>query len=482
LPIDRSSKGCLKCHGDPKDAPGELITMYGDTRGFHESPNSIRALISIRIPLSPLLKDARDVASMLSIMTLIALSSLYALVYYFILRVDREQREVIASHVALRDTKERLEAAASAGIVGIWEWDVARDQMVWDDVMYSLYGKRREEFGGTLAAWLGALHPDDKRFVEEHIHAALSGKQAFTSEFRVIWADGVVHYLKAGSRTIFDDQGKPVRMIGVNYDITDQKSVEEMLENRVAERTRELAKARDAAQAANVAKSAFLANMSHEMRTPLNHIVGLTNLLCREPLSSGQADKITKLEAAEGNLSNLIDRVLMLTKIEAEQFDLKEIPFRLSALIEMVVQDTRAQIDAKHLGLSVEASEAPDRLIGDADHLKTAILNYLHNAIRFTESGTITLRVKQTAVVGPYLLLRFEVEDTGIGIAPEDQERLFSIFEQVDNSSTRKYGGMGLGLAMTRKIAEIMGGNAGCESAPREGSIFWFTVRLKTVD
>jgi K+-sensing histidine kinase KdpD len=269
-----------------------------------------------------------------------------------------------------------------------------------------------------------------------------------------------------------------------HYDDSDMRQLQLIGDNiwkiiRLRRAMTDLEVARDAAEAANVAKSAFLANMSHEMRTPLNHITGMAGLVRREPLTPQQIDRMGKLENASRNLTAIIDTILELTKIEAGQLDLVEEPFDLEALLSDVTASVQAQATAKHLHLVAEAVGVPAMVLGDKGHLKKALLSYVTNAIRFTKAGTIAIRLKLTAEAGEHVLIRFEVEDTGIGIAPEDQSRLFSIFEQVDNSSTRQYGGLGVGLAITKKVAQIMGGDAGCDSSPGKGSTFWFTVSLK---
>jgi signal transduction histidine kinase len=380
---------------------------------------------------------------------------------------------------ALHETMERLKAAASAGIIGVWDWDIANDRLIWDKVMHQLHGLREEDFAGTYEAWLSAVHPDEKLYVHEEIQAALRGEYEYAPEFRVVWPDSSIHYIKAMSHTTFDVQGKPLRMIGVNYDVTEQKNIEQVLEARIAERTRELQKARDAAEAANVAKSAFLANMSHEMRTPLHHISGMSELIRRESLSPKQQNWMAMLSAACQNLTALIDVVLDLTKFEAGQFDPAEEPFSLEALLADVISVSQASAAAKQLELVAESFNAPAKVQGGKEYIKKALLNYVNNAIRFADKGAISIRLKLAADVGDHVLIRFEVEDAGPGIEPQNLPRLFSIFEQVDNSSTRKFGGLGMGLAMTKKIAEIMGGEVGCDSTPGVCSLFWFTARLK---
>lgn len=387
---------------------------------------------------------------------------------------DRKKAEL-----DLRESQERLEAAASAGIVGVWDWDVVNNRLVWDKVMYRLFGIPENDFAGAYEAWFGALHPDDRPQAESELQAALRGEREYVHEFRIIWPDRSIRYIKAVSHTTFDESGQPLRMVGVNYDVTEQKNIEAMLEDGIAKRTHELAKARDAAEVANMAKSAFLANVSHEMRTPLHQIYGMAQLIRRESLTPRQIDRFAMLDSATEKLTAIIDGVLALTKLESEQLELVEEVFSPQVLLDEVVASVEAQAAAKQLRLIVAEIDAPAAMVGDKRHIRQALFNYVSNAVRFTEEGTISIRLKKSAEVGNHLLMRFEVEDKGIGIALEDIPRLFSIFEQVDNSATRKFGGLGMGLAMTRKIAEIMGGEAGCDSSPDQGSTFWFTVRLK---
>jgi PAS domain S-box-containing protein len=247
----------------------------------------------------------------------------------------------------------------------------------------------------------------------------------------------------------------------------------------IAQMQGELEQRAHAAEAANIAKSAFLANMSHEIRTPLNAITGLTHLIRRGGLTPLQEEQINKLDGAGQHLLEIINAILDLSKIEAGKFELEETSLRIESLIDNILSMLQTQAQAKGLELRTELSPMPIDLVGDPVRLQQAVLNYASNAIKFTEHGNITIRVKVIEEQSDSALLHFEIEDTGIGIAAEALPKLFASFEQADNSTTRKYGGTGLGLAITRKFAELMGGQTGARSTLGRGSIFWFTARLK---
>jgi PAS domain S-box-containing protein len=694
-----------------------------------------------------------------------------------VLGIGQDITELRRQEADLRAGRERLALAASAGRIGIWDYYPEADRLVWDDWMYRIYGVEASEFGGAYEAWRNGLHSEDRARAEAEVGAALASGASFDTEFRINRPDGATRVIQAKAQVLQDAQGKPVRMIGVNIDvtetrqamvalgnffaqplglnliagfdgtivranpgwelalgyrpetlvgrhfmdlvhpddraatlaemsrlrdgqstfhfenryahvdgsyrllawsasaavgeqlvfavaqdITDQRHVEaelrrhrERLEELLEERTREiraanqrlslsdqrlkamfqlsqeaktlseqallqrgldeavrltgsqlgylhfvneagdtvsrgswstgaarfaaadcgdhcavaaadawadavrsrqpvtqndyppgqacrgyplggahlsrhlgvpvlddgrtcavigvgnketdydesdlqqlqlvgndlwsivvrhraqaaLEQAKEAAETANIAKSAFLANMSHEIRTPLNAITGMAHILRRSGLNPQQVDKLDKIEAAGNHLLEIINAVLDLSKIEAGKFTLENVEVHPALLLDNIASMLGQKASAKGIVLTTENLALPGPLLGDPTRLQQALLNYAANAVKFTERGQVTLRIRQQDETQATVTLRCEVEDTGIGITRENLGKLFGAFEQADSSTTRKYGGTGLGLAVTRKIAELMGGTVGVSSTEGVGSTFWFTAVLR---
>ncbi|MDU1141886.1 PAS domain S-box protein [Aeromonas rivipollensis] len=314
---------------------------------------------------------------------------------------------------------------------------------------------------------------------------AIKHGQRWHGEFVNRRKDGSHYQVLAAISPIRQENGGVTHYVAVQADITEKKQLGEELdqyryhlEEMVNERTLQLAQAHQRAESANRAKSAFLANMSHEIRTPMNAILGLTYLLKRDTPDNTQHERLEKIDNAAQHLLTIINDILDLSKIDAGKMMLEQGDFSLTAMLDNVSALMSEQARAKGLTLMVDMGDSPTWIHGDITRLRQALLNYAANAIKFTEQGTVTLRVRMARPLAGGYLLRFEVEDTGIGISPEQCEKLFQAFEQADVSTTRKYGGTGLGLAITSRLAALMGGEAGVNSTLGQGSCFWFTAAL----
>jgi PAS domain S-box-containing protein len=296
----------------------------------------------------------------------------------------------------------------------------------------------------------------------------------FSQGFVIDYELAIPHTSREVTEVIFngslyrDIHGNVLGVFAAARDITLRKQIE-----------KELTKAKKAAEAANVAKSVFLANMSHELRTPMNGVMGMIDLVLRRTTDPKVIDWLNKSKGSARHLLDVINDILDISKIEAERMTLEQREFSLSQAIDNVVSMETAAALVKGLRLSREIDPSlPDLLRGDALRVRQIMINFIGNAIKFSDHGQITVRARAVEKANTGVLLRIEVADQGIGISPEQQKRLFHAFVQADDSMTRKYGGTGLGLIIAKRMALLMGGDAGVESTPGVGSTFWFTARL----
>ncbi|HET9733346.1 MAG TPA: response regulator [Acidimicrobiales bacterium] len=319
--------------------------------------------------------------------------------------------------------------------------------------------------GQPLAA---RVHPDDVDVVRDRLgRLPGGGSETAAFEIRMRHRDGAWRTIAWNATNLLDDPSVSGYVLN-GSDVTEAR--------RAAE---DLAAARDGALMASKAKSEFLSTMSHEIRTPMNGVIGLTELLLASELSSEQLELASGIKVSAETLLGIINDILDFSKIEAGKFELDCSQFDLIQVVDDVGRILATTAHKKGLELIIDvSSEIPTSVIGDSVRLQQVLLNLGSNAVKFTYDGEVVIRVSLLHEEGERVALRFEVIDQGIGIAPEDQERLFHAFAQADSSTTRRFGGTGLGLAIARQLVELMGGQLGVTSTPGEGSTFWFLVSL----
>jgi two-component system, sensor histidine kinase and response regulator len=324
----------------------------------------------------------------------------------------------------------------------------------------------KEWIAGRL--WRERLHPDDREQVRASDERFEAHGEPVDVEYRLLAKDGSVVWVREETVLVRGEGGEPLYVQGIMTDITRRKQAEE-----------EMRMAREDAEEANRAKSAFLANMSHEIRTPMNGVIGMTDLLLDSKLSDEQRELAETVRFSGEHLLSVINDILDFSKIEAGKLEIESIDFDLQAIVEQTSALLAESAQKKGLELiSSVAPEVPTALRGDPGRLRQIVVNLLSNAVKFTEEGEVVLRVTLLEEIGGPAVVRFEVGDTGIGMTEEQRERLFRAFSQADSTTTRRYGGTGLGLVISKQLVEMLGGEIGVESEPGRGSTFWFALPL----
>ncbi|MEI8570751.1 response regulator [Methylomonas sp. LW13] len=388
----------------------------------------------------------------------------------------------------LKTSEERLRLTMDVAQIGIFDWDVKKDSFEMSPIYFTMLGYQAKPGPGDRNEWLERLHPDDRAGIAEKIAAVLSKRaNAYSYEARMRHANGSYRWISVKAFCVQrGEDGMVSRILGIRMDITDSKRYEvelehykNHLEHLVNERTTELLDARKQAESANLAKSDFLANMSHEIRTPMNAIIGLTQLALDTELNRKQHDYLSKVLNSSRALLGILNDILDYSKIEAGRIDIEAIEFSLEDILRATADLFSIRADEKGLELFIDiAQDVPDQLQGDPLRLSQIINNLVGNAIKFTHQGEVHLRVETQERTDNAIRLRFAVRDTGIGITAEQAGQLFQPFAQADAGITRKFGGTGLGLTISKRLVELMAGEITLESEPESGSTFAFTVRL----
>ena len=358
----------------------------------------------------------------------------------------------------LRKSEQRLQLAIEAADVAIGEFNVASNRFTWDETMCRFYGIPSDKLGGSYAAWEAMIHPEDRPLVREAFQRAVQGDQEFDREFRIVWSDGSIHWLKTNTAIERDSEGRPMRVIDTTLDVTADKLLVE------------------AAEAASRAKSLFIGNMSHELRTPLSGVLGMTEALLNTPVTQQQRDYAETIRKSGKALLAVVSDILDFSKIEAGKMTLNSAPFLVESVIANVVNLFGPSAAEEKIGLHTTMDSEIPVLRGDTHRLTQVVNNLVGNAIKFTKKGEIQVTAKILRRTETEAELAIGVQDTGIGMTEEELSRIFTGFTQGDTTRGRRFGGTGLGLTISRNLVELMGGTLQVESVFGKGSLFTVLV------
>ena len=349
---------------------------------------------------------------------------------------------------------ERITMATRGAGIGIWEWEFSTGLLVWSPEMFDLFGKAHRDGAVSLEEFLDAVLDEDKPGLGAEVEAAKGG-QVMDTEFRIRHADGEIRSIKAFGSVHHDAEGRPVRMIGANWDVTALRALA------------------DRAEAANRAKSQFLAVMSHEIRTPMNGILGMTQAMMAQVLTTSQRRQMGVIAESGEALMTILNDILDLSKVEAGRLELECVDFDLERLLQSVCATYAPIADEKGLSIVLDVAEARGVYRGDPTRLRQILSNLMSNSLKFTERGHARIAARRE---GAGLVI--EVSDTGQGMDEAVLQRIFRPFTQADASTTRNFGGTGLGLSIVRELAQLMGGEIAVDSRPGHGARFILTLPM----
>ncbi|MBF0271047.1 MAG: PAS domain S-box protein [Magnetococcales bacterium] len=390
----------------------------------------------------------------------------------FFAAVLRDIAERKRAEDVLRKSRENLAKAQELAHLGSWEWDIEQDRLTWSDEVYRIFGVRPGESVANYEWFEGTVHPEDRLRVRHAVALSLEdGDIPYVVEHRIVRPDGVVRVVVEVGEVTHDASGRPMSMVGTVQDITERKRSEE-----------ELRRAKEEAEAGNRAKSEFLAVMSHEFRTPMNAIIGFSDLLASSRLDGEQREWVNGVLTASRGLVGLINDMLEWAWSKSGKSVSEGTIFRVAGLVEELAAASRVQARRKGLQLETRIGPGvPEQARGEEKALRLVLRNLLGNAVKFTGEGMVGLEVDAGEETSRGRMARFTVRDTGIGIPPDKLAVIFDPFTQVDSSHSRQFGGTGLGLALCRRLVEQTGGRLWVESTVGVGSGFHFTLPLVDV-
>jgi two-component system, sensor histidine kinase and response regulator len=393
------------------------------------------------------------------------------------LRISGSAQDVHDQKLAedqLREVQARFERAVEGTQDGLWEVDLSgpRGRFWLSPRLHELLGFKVGDLTDDQQVLRARIHPDDRAISDAAVEQQLAEGVPIDIEVRMRTASGVWRWYRLRGRPGYDALGRVIRTSGSMQDVTEARAAREAL-----------VRASEAAQTASRAKSAFLATMSHEIRTPMNGIIGMTALLLDSVLGRVQREYAEAIHTSANSLLAIINDILDFSKIEAGKLEIESLEMDLWGQVEEVGSMLALQAAMKGLELIIDvAPDVPQTVLGDPQRIRQCLVNLAGNAIKFTSAGEIVIAVRRAGERGGTAQVRFEVRDTGIGIAPEARADLFKPFTQADSSTTRRYGGTGLGLSIVKHLTELMGGEVGLESEVGKGSTFWLTLPLNRTE
>ncbi len=439
------------------DCVGKLLwasPLWNEVDGWREAwPSRLQAAAAQEAPLTveDVLKFPGGDVRYVRVTTTAVRDASGGLAYFLVDVIDDSDRR--RAEQALAGSEERLRSALAAAHMGIWEWRIAEDSIYWSPESFAMM--RVRPAAQTMADVERRVHPEDLPRLRAAMRNAIETRSALAVEYRGIRGDGSMRWFASDARAEYGESGRAVRLIGTIIDITDR--IEAIEARRLAVLHRE-----------------FIANVSHEIRTPLNAVLGLARIGLRDSHGRRHRDTFAGIVESGEMLLSIVDDVLDFSKLEAGKLEIDATPFAIGEAVDRALSVTAHAIYAKGLRLAVvESAQVPPSCVGDSRRLSQALANLLSNAGKFTERGGVTLHVD---VDGAWLV--FKVIDTGVGIAPDKMARLFRPFEQVDGAPSRRFGGTGLGLVITRRLMQAMGGDVRVESVSGRGSCFALRLPL----
>lgn len=381
--------------------------------------------------------------------------------------IDERKRAVERLEQArqqMATSADRLALATNSAEIGVWEYHIETGALFWDKWMYEIYGISESDFPGDVSVWGNSLHPDDSDIATQALQQAIDGIAPFDCKFRIIRPDGAIRHIKAKAIVQRDDAGKAISMVGVNFDITQAQLASQAQEQ-----------ARHAAEEANRAKSDFLASMSHELRTPMNGVLGMLQLMEGSVKQDINKRRLQIASNSAKNLLTILDDILDFSRIEAGKLELDTVKFSMAELLDSIKDMFTLEAEKQNTKISVANNLQHDLYWGDDGRIRQMLINLVGNANKFTKDGQITIQ----AQINDQDQIEISVTDTGIGIPQERLDNIFESFTQVDTSTTRKYGGSGLGLSICKRLCDLMGGNIRVRSELHSGSVFTISLPLE---